>query len=136
MKPATDGLLRKLRLKCFGGCLGGQGEQLPDPDLIDMSYNDEEFLHLDDFTASDANLSPMLPEEVEFRRIETFHCRNLTIVDTSPIAVRKLIDLTKELGMVKEPIVIELPEQMPFDLNDSHPFMESQAPPVSESDMR
>ncbi|GBE61363.1 chloroquine resistance marker, putative [Babesia ovata] len=105
-----------------------------DAELINMKPENDECLHLRDYTAHDANLIPVLPEEIEFRRVENFHCRNLTIVEQSPIAVRKFQELTKELGTVKEPISVVLPTKLPFDLGNYHPCLDSQAPTLSDDE--
>ncbi|CDR95458.1 hypothetical protein, conserved [Babesia bigemina] len=102
--------------------------------MINMNSENDECLHLRDYTTHDSNLIPVLPEEIEFRRVDNFHCRNLTIVEHSPIAVRKFQELTKELGTVKEPISIVLPPKLPFDLGNYHPCLDSQAPTISDDE--
>ncbi|GFE55742.1 hypothetical protein BaOVIS_031460 [Babesia ovis] len=94
-----------------------------DTDVVNI---EDQCLQLRDYTANDANLVPVLPEEIEFRRVENYHCRSLTIVDQSPIAVRRFDEMTKELSTVKEPTALALPEKLPFDLVNEHPSLRSQ----------
>eukprot|EP00371_Babesia_bovis_P000270 XP_001608917.1 hypothetical protein [Babesia bovis T2Bo] len=131
MKRQKKSIWAILGAKCLGGCLRSEECKDLDTEVVNPEKEMDPLLHLRDYTSGNANLIPILPQEIEFRRVENFHCRSLTIVDQSPIAVRSLDDMTKELSTVKEPTAVILPPKLPFDLVDEHPSFETDA---SESD--
>ncbi|ORM40478.1 uncharacterized protein BXIN_2155 [Babesia sp. Xinjiang] len=124
----------RLGSRCFGGCIRSEDGVTGESDLISMVPDESRMLQLSDYTAKNGNLIPVLPDEIEFRRMDNYHCRVLTIVDQSPIAVRSLEEMTKELSTVKEPVAMVLPPRLPFDLNNEHPSLESEVLSDSEDE--